>query len=150
MNDFIEQQIIEAVKKLLSGRVNEIIAGWQSLIPVIEFGSYESNKIVNPSIALAACEQTEKERIIRLDVYLLTVCFSFQDEFDSELYCYAYSAAARKALNENNTLGGIANRVVISDRKYQPPKSKNCGEGWALTLTLRVTVENLLPCRFST
>jgi hypothetical protein len=143
MNEFIEQQIIEAVKKMLLGRVNEIIADWQFLIPVIEFGSYSGNKVIVPTITLSACEQEEKERIIKLDVYLLTILFSFQDEIDSELYCYAYSTAVNKAIKENPTLGGIADKAVISDKKYTQPKTKNNGEGWSLTLSLRITVEGM-------
>jgi hypothetical protein len=140
-NDFVEQQIIEAVKEMLAGRVNEIIADWQFLIPVIEFGAYTSNSVVTPVITLSGCEQTEKERIIRLEVYLLTVSFSLPEMPESELYCYAYSAAVGKALGEDATLGGIVDRAVISSKKYTPPKAKNCGEGWGVSISLRITVE---------
>jgi hypothetical protein len=67
MNDFIELKIIDAVKKLLTGRVNEIIGDLQEVIPVIEFGNYKNNQVVVPVVALAGTEQTEKERMIKLD-----------------------------------------------------------------------------------
>jgi hypothetical protein len=66
------------------------------------------------------------------------------------LYCYGYAYAFGKALGEDITLGDIADRAVITGKKYLPPKKPNCGEGWGLVLSLRVIVENLLPCRFST
>jgi hypothetical protein len=143
MSDFIEQQVIVAVKKLLTGRVNEIIESRQFFCPIIEFGSFASSTVVTPSVALAGCEQTEKERIIKLDAYLITINFNFDDSLDSELYCYSFSSAVEKALKEDVTLGGVADRATISGKKYTPPKNKGCGEGWALSLNLRVTVEGM-------
>lgn len=143
MSDFIEHKIIEAVRKMLAGRVNEIIGNWQAVIPVIEFGSYQSSSVVTPVIALAGCEQTEKERIIRLDAYSLSVTFTLPETEESELYCYAYADALIKALGEDVTLGGVADRAVISGKKYQPPKKPNCGEGWSVSISLRVTVEGM-------
>jgi hypothetical protein len=59
------------------------------------------------------------------------------------LYCYGYASAFEKALKENVTLGGIADRAVITGKKYVQPKKPNCGEGWGLMLTLRVTTEQM-------
>ena len=71
MKDFIEQQITTAVRKLLTGRVNEILENWEFLVPVIEFGNIGSGYATAPVINLSSCERTEKERIIRLDAYSL-------------------------------------------------------------------------------
>jgi hypothetical protein len=141
MNNFIEQRIIEAVKKLLSGRVCELIEMWKCNVPLVEFGNYKSDTVVTPDISLSGCEQTEKERIIQVDAYSVTITFSFADTPESEFNCYAYSAAVFKALYDDTTLGGVADRAVISGKKYQRPKTKNCGEGWGLILSLRITVE---------
>jgi hypothetical protein len=143
MSDFIEQKIIEAIRGLLAGRVNEILHDCQFLIPVIEFGTFSGISVVTPTITLAGCEQSEKERIIRLDVYMLTVAFSLPEIPESELYCYAYSAAVEKAIKENGTLGGIVDRVVIAGKKYVPPKKAGCGQGWELTISIRITVEGI-------
>ncbi len=43
MKDFIEQRIIEAVRGLLTGRVNEILGKWEFLIPVVEFSNLQTN-----------------------------------------------------------------------------------------------------------
>jgi hypothetical protein len=142
MNGFIEQRIIEAVRGFLIGRVNEILRQWEFLIPIVEFGNIGGGYATVPVISLASCERTEKERLIRMDAYAVTVSFSLREHEDGELYCYGYSSAFGKALGENTTLGGVADRAVITGKKYTPPKVKGCGEGWALTLTLRVTVEN--------
>jgi hypothetical protein len=142
MTEFIEQQIIEAVRGLLAGRVNEILNNWEFLIPIIEFGNIGRRYAMSPVITLASCEHTEKERIIRLDAYSLTVTFTLLEHEDGELYCYGYSTAFAKALGEDVTLGGIVDRAVITGKKYIPPKTAHCGEGWGLALTLRITVEN--------
>ncbi|MCL2881143.1 MAG: hypothetical protein FWF29_12945 [Treponema sp.] len=138
---FIEQRIIEAVKNLLNGCVNEILTGWEYLIPVIDFGSFGSRYAVAPVVSLLSCERTEKERIISLDAYSLSVTFTLFEHEDGELFCYAYSTAFAKALGEDVTLGGIADRAVITGKKYIAPKKPHCGEGWGLELSLRVTVE---------
>jgi hypothetical protein len=143
MEEFVEQQILMAVKRLLTGRVNEILEGWEFLIPVIEFGNIGSGYATAPVVALSSCERTEKERIIRLDAYSLTISFTLQEHQDGELYCYGYAHAFGKALGEDVTLGGIADRAVITGKKYLPPKKPDCGEGWGLVLSLRITVEEM-------
>ena len=141
MKDFVETRIITAVRKLLIGRVNEILDEAQFVVPLIELEGYEGGSVVIPELSLVSCERTDKERIIRLDAYSLTIVFSLPETRESELYCYAYAAAVQKALCENPTLGGIADRAVVTLKKYSPPKKPHCGEGWELTVALRITVE---------
>ena len=109
-------------------------------IPIIEFGDYEGGTVVVPDIALSACERTEKERIIRQDTYLLSVTFEIPETRESENHLYAYSTAFIMAACENPTLGGIADRVVITGKKYQPPKKPKCGEGWCSVILLKASV----------
>jgi len=148
-NNFIEQKITGAVQRLLAVRVNEILAAADFSIPLIEFGEYGREYAITPTVALPTCERSEKERIIRLDAYSLSISFSLQEHANAELFCYAYSAAVCKAVGENPTLDGIADRAVITGKKYIPPKKPNCGGGWGLVLTIRITIENQHPCRFS-
>jgi len=143
MNDFIELQIVSVVRGLLSGKVNELLGDLQFSIPLVEFGNYEGGDVVVPVIRLASCERSEKERIIRVDAYSLTITFNVPENEDSELFCYAYGSAVCKVLELNPTLGGIADRVAVSGKKYVEPKKKGCGEGWQLVITLRVTVETM-------
>ena len=140
---FIEEAIIGAVKRLLAERVNEILSEWDILIPVIEFSHIGNGFAVASVVSLSTCERTEKERIIRQDAYSLTVTFTLQEHEDGELYCYGYAYSFEKALGENVTLGGIVDRAVITGKKYIPPKKTNCGEGWGLVITLRLTVEGV-------
>ena len=142
-NSFIEQRIIEAVRKLLTGRVNEILGDWEFLIPIIEFSNFANRHTVAPTVSLVSCERTEKERIIRLDAYSLSISFTLPETQETELYCYGYAAAVCKALGENPTLGGIVDRAVVSGKKYNTPKKPFCGEDWETVITLRVTVEEL-------
>lgn len=142
MQDFIETKIIGEIQRLLTGRVNELLGEIELSIPLIEFGDYRSGSVVVPVITLSSCEQTEKERIIRMDAYSLTVAFAFPESSESELYCYAYAAAVCKALEENPTLGGIADRTVLTGKKYNQPKKPQYGEGWELVISLRITRES--------
>jgi hypothetical protein len=77
----IQEAIIGAVKSLLSGRVNEILRDEEFDTPIIEFGNYQGENCVVPVVALASCEKSEKERIIKIDAYMLTISFSFSDIF---------------------------------------------------------------------
>jgi hypothetical protein len=141
MSGFIEQQIIEAVRGLLAGRVNELLGDIHTDIPLIEFGNYCGGNVVVPSVGFSSCEGSEKERIIRQDAYTLTVVLTLPETLDSELFCYAYSGAVSRAVFDNPTLGGVADRAVVTGKKYIQPKKANCGQGWELVITLRVTVE---------
>jgi hypothetical protein len=142
MKDFIEQRILNAVRGLLAGRVNEILGEGDLYVPPVELGEYSGGSAVVPVICLSTCERTEKERIIRLDAYSLTVTFTLPEMTEGELFCYAYAAALERALAENPTLDGVADRAVLTGKKYKPPKKPHCGEGWEVALSLRVTAEN--------
>jgi hypothetical protein len=140
---FIEEKIIKSVKKLLSGRVNERLGETEYPIPLIEFGKYRGGSVVAPVITLSTCERSEKERIIRLDAYTLAVTFTVPEHPDGERNCYAYAGAMAAALRENPTLGGAADRAVLTGKKYAPPKQSGTGGDWGVTLTLRVTTEEV-------
>ena len=142
-NDFIEQRIIAAVQGLLAGQVNEMLGEMECPIPLIEFSEYVGGDVVSPVITLSTCERTEKERIIRLDAYSLTITFTLQETPESELHCYAYSEAIGRAFYDNSTLGGVVDRAAIIGKKYVQPKKTHCGEGWGLVLSLRITVEGM-------
>ena len=141
MKVFIEQRIVGAVRELLSGRVNEILRDEEFDVPVIEFGNYQGESCVVPVVALASCEKSEKERIIKIDAYMLTITFSLPDKFETESQCYAICAAVCIALKENPTLGGVVDRAVVVGEKYAPPKKPTFGQGWEVVLSLRLTVE---------
>jgi hypothetical protein len=148
---YVEEAIIEAVKRLLAGRVNEILADAEFPVPPVEFGGYVGRSAVVPVIVLSTCERIEKERINRLDAYTLSVTFSLPDNapfaeangVDGELSCYAYAAAVEKAIAENPVLDGVASRAVLTGKKYVPPKKPHCGDGWELVLTVRLTIEGM-------
>jgi len=142
MEDFIEMRIISAVRELLTGKVNELLGELQFFIPLVEFSGYRGFDVVVPAVALSSCERSEKERLILLDAYSLSITFNVPETADSELYCYAYSAAVGKALEINPTLGGIADKAVISGKKYSKPKTEGCGQDWQVVISLRITVEN--------
>jgi hypothetical protein len=138
---FIEEILLNSVKKLLSGRVNELLGDMEYPIPPVEFGSYRGGSIVSPVITLSTCERSEKERIVRLDAYTLTIAFTLPEHPAGERNCYAYTAAIGRALSEDPALGGAAGRAVLTGKKYTPPKQNGTGGDWEVILTLRVTVE---------
>jgi hypothetical protein len=142
---FIEEILLNSLKKLLSGRVNELLGEIEYPIPPVEFGNYRGGSAVvgacSPVISLSTCERSEKERIIRLDAYTLTIAFTVPEWPEGERNCYAYASSVATALGENPTLGGIADRAVLTGKKYVPPKCEGTGGDWGLVLSLRITVE---------
>jgi hypothetical protein len=138
---FIEENIRNSVKKLLTGRVNEQLGETEYPILPVEFGSYCGGSAVIPVITLSTCERSEKERIIRLDTYTLTIALTVPEHPAGERNCYAYAAAIGRALSEDPALGGAASRAVLTGKKYTPPKQSGAGGDWGITLTLRITTE---------
>jgi hypothetical protein len=137
----IEEKIIHEVSSLLTQRVNELLEKTEYPIPPIELGSYRGGSVVVPVISLAACERSEKERIVRLDAYTLTIAFTVPEWPEGERNCYAYAASVATALKENPTLGGIADRAELTGKKYVPPKQSGTGGEWEVVLSLRAMVE---------
>jgi hypothetical protein len=121
--------------------VNELLRETEYPIPPVEFGAYRGGSTVVPVIALSTCERSEKERIIWLDTYTLTVAFAMPEHPAGERNCYANAASMAAALGEDPALGGAASRAVLAGKKYAPSKQSGTGEGWEVILTLRVTVQ---------
>jgi hypothetical protein len=141
MDLYIEEKLLNSVKKLLLGRVNELLRETEHPIPPIEFGSYRGGSVVVPVISLSACERSEKERIVRLDAYTLTVTFTVPEWPEGERNCYAYASTVAAALKENPILGGVVDRAELAGKKYAPPKQSGTGGEWELELKIRVLVE---------
>jgi hypothetical protein len=138
---YIEETLLNSVKKLLVGRVNELLGEMEYPIPAIESGRALSGGYgVTPVLRLSGCERSEKERIIRLDAYTLTITFAVPEHPDGERNGYAYAAVIDRALSEDPALGGAADRVELTGKKYTPPKQSGTGGDWGVTLTLRITV----------
>ncbi|GHV93634.1 hypothetical protein AGMMS50268_41370 [Spirochaetia bacterium] len=131
-----EENIINAVKEMLTGRVNELLEEAEYQIPLIEF---DYGNI--PVIRLSTGERSEKERIIKSDVYSVVLVFAVPEIPDGEWNCYAYAAAVDLALGEDATMGGVVDRAVMTGKKYTPPKAAHCGGHWELELKLRILVE---------
>jgi hypothetical protein len=142
---YMEESIINGVRRLLAGRVNELLGEMEYLVPPIEFGHRDAGGFyaITPEIRLSACERTEKERIIRSDAYSLTITFVVPELPEGERNCYAYAASVDASLGEDMTLGSVADRVVLVGKKYTAPKHAGTGEDWELALSLRVTVEGI-------
>jgi hypothetical protein len=138
---FIEETLLNSVEKMLVGRVNELLGEMEYPIPAIEFGrALNRGYGITPVLRLSGCERTEKERIVQLDVYTLTITFTIPEHPDGERNCYAYASAVAMAVEEDPTLGGAADRVELTGKKYTPPKQSGTGGDWEVILTLRITV----------
>jgi hypothetical protein len=138
---FIKENIINSVKKLLSRRVNELLEETEYPIPPIEFGKYRGGSAVVPAIALSACERSEKERVIRLDAYTLTIAFTVPEHPAGERNCYAYAAFVAAALGEDPTLGGVVDRAELTGKRYSPPKHPGAGADWGVELKIHILVD---------
>jgi hypothetical protein len=142
---YIEESIINSLKSLLAGRVNELLEEAERAVPPVEFppspaGTYS---VTVPEVRLATGERTEKDRIVGLEVYTLTITFTVPENPDGERNCYAYASAVATALKENPTLGGAADRAFLFRKEYRAPKRADMGEPWEVILTLRITVEEM-------
>jgi hypothetical protein len=93
MGLFIEESIVNAVKSALLGRVNELLGEMDCPVPLVEFGDYRGGSVVVPVITLSTCERSEKERIVRLDAYTLTITFTVPEWPGGERNCYAYASS---------------------------------------------------------
>jgi hypothetical protein len=141
----IEENIINSLKFLLSGRVNELLGEAEFLIPPIEFthkpnGGYYA---ITPELDIATCERSEKDRIVLLDAYKVTITFTCPEQ-NGERNGYAYAGAVDRALRDDPTLGGTADYALLVKKDYRGPKHPGTGEGWETVLTLRITAEGIL------
>jgi hypothetical protein len=139
-----EENIINSLKSMLAGRVNELLEEAERAVPPVEFspslpGGY---LITAPEVRLATGERTEKDRVVGLDVYSLTVTFTVPEK-SGERNCYAYAGAVEQALRENPTLSGVADRAFLFKKEYRTPKRPDMGEPWKLVLTLHITMEGI-------
>jgi hypothetical protein len=139
---FIEEIIINSLKSLLAGRVNELLGEMEYPIPLIEFGQFVSGGYaVTPALWLSTYERSEKERIVRLDAYSLTITFTVPEHPEGERNCYAYASSVAAALGDDPTLGGAVDRAELTGKKYAPPKQSGTGGDWTVVLSLRLIVK---------
>jgi hypothetical protein len=141
----MEEIILNSVKLLLLGRVNEVLGEAEFLIPPVEFthkpnGGYYT---VTPELSISSCERIEKDRIVLLDAYKVTIVFTCPEQ-NGERNGYVYAGAVDRALREDSTLGGTADYALLVKKEYIAPKWPGTGEPWEAVLTLRVTVEGIL------
>jgi hypothetical protein len=143
-NDFfIEEEIDGCFYRLLDEQVNYFLREMELTVPPLDVGGKSGGDAVYPDVSISECERTEKERIIRIDAYSVSITFPVPESEFADLYCYAYAAAFEKALDLNPTLGDMVSRAVLTGKNYIRPKKPGCGEEWKLVLTLRVTVEKV-------
>jgi hypothetical protein len=156
---YIEEKLLNSVKKLLSGRVNELLEETELPIPSVEFGQsgftglspkfrqsrnstvFGSGDVVVPGVGLSSCERSEKERIVRAEAHTLTITFSVPEWPDGERNCYAYASSVARALKENPSLSGAVDRAELAGKKYTPPKQSGTGGDWEVELKIRVLLE---------
>jgi hypothetical protein len=138
---YIEENMVWGVKNLLLGRVNEVLGEAEFFVPPVEFSRYRGRDVAVPAIGLAAGERTEKERMVRAEVYSLTIDFAVAEHPEGERRCYAYAAAVGVAVGEDPTLGGAVDRAELTGKRYSPPKQP--GGEWGVSLTARVTIERV-------
>jgi hypothetical protein len=138
---FIEEAIDGAFFRMLDEQVNYFLRELELTVPPLDVGGRPGGDAVYPDIYISECERTEKERIIRIDAYTVSITFPVPESDLADLYCYAYASAFDKALGLNPTLGDLVSRAVVTGKKYIRPKTLNCGEEWKLVVTVRVTVE---------
>jgi hypothetical protein len=139
---YIEESIVNSLKSVLLGRVNELLGEAEFLIPPIEFthtpnGGYYA---VTPELSVSTCERSEKDRIVLLDAYKATVAFTIPEQ-NGERNCYAYAGTVDRVLREDPTLGGTADYALLVKKEYKAPKRPGTGEPWEVELQIRILVD---------
>jgi methyl coenzyme M reductase beta subunit len=119
---YIEEKILKAVRLMV-----EDTAGDGTLV----------------SVVLSSCERSRKERVVRVDAYMVTVTADLPCGEESEHEAYAFAAGVEATLANDPALGGAADRAALAGKKYLPARMPGVGEGWRVLLTLRVTVESM-------
>ena len=139
MKKFVEKEIINAIRKLLTCQVNEVLGAMEWNIPLFEISEYRGSIVVVPMILLKKCERTEKERIIKLDTYSVQIKFNVLDFPESENNCYAYSYAISKIIDENPTLNEIVTKAEITSKEIIHPKVKS--DYWEIVVYIKIVNE---------
>ncbi|GHV63927.1 hypothetical protein AGMMS49587_15260 [Spirochaetia bacterium] len=144
---FTEEAILSAARNMLTGAVNEYLAELEIKAPLVEFGpnlapGYLGRESVTPLLKLETGERSEKDRIVRLDVYVFSVTF-YSPEREGELLSYAFGAALEKALEDDPTMGGVVDRAALAAKSYKEPSHRGTGEDWTAVFKIRLTIEGI-------
>jgi hypothetical protein len=91
-------------------------------------------------LRLESGEKTEKDRIVGLDVYVLSIIF-YSPECEGEMISYAFGAAIEKALEDDPTMGGAADKAVLTTKSYKEPAHRGAGGDWEAVFKIRLSVE---------
>jgi hypothetical protein len=135
----IEFDILHAIQNLLTGAVNRFLEEQEYDTPLIELGGGAPDRVV-PEIRIVGGERSEKDRVIRLDVFSVTITLRVPEE-NGERSCYTYAAGIDRAISRDPTLGGVIDQAAMIKRSYQGPKVQHIGEGWEAVFTLWLTIE---------
>jgi hypothetical protein len=135
-----EEMLLEMTAALLGGAVNFYLGELDETVPQFEIdvrrplGGYG----VVPDIDISECELSDKERVIKLQAYTLKISFCVKGSENKKLL-YVYAYAIEKAISDDFTFGGIADRIVLTHKKY---RQQDTGT-WDVVITLRATVETI-------
>jgi hypothetical protein len=134
-----EEMLLEMTAELLSGGVNFYLNELDETVPLFEIdGQHKLGAYgVKPDIDISDCELSEKERVIRLQAYTLTITFCVKS-FEHKRLLYIYAYAIEKAIACDPTFGGVADRVALIHKKY----SKRDAGMWEIAISVRAVIEN--------
>jgi hypothetical protein len=111
----IETLILEAVDRRLLPSVNKILGEGSETVPLLVDD-------ISVTAAVTGTERTEKERIVGLDAYFCTISFELAElstceEEGRDSRVFQYGAAFQMAVRADMSLGGIASRCIVAERK---------------------------------
>jgi hypothetical protein len=128
-----EEMLLEMTEELLSSAVNYYLNELDETVPLFEIEKKRSLGAygVKPLIDITECELSEKERVIKLQAYTLTITFCVKG-FENKRLLYIYAYAIEKAIACDPTFCGVADRVALTHKKYSAEQ---------VVITLRATLE---------
>jgi hypothetical protein len=135
-----EEMLLEMTAELLGGAVNFYLNELDEAVPQFEIdvrhklGGYG----VVPDIDISECELSDKERVIKLQAYTLKISFCVKGSENKRLL-YVYAYAIEQAINDDVTFGGVADRVMLTHKKFNQVNA----DTWEIVLSVRATIETI-------
>ena len=136
----VEIELLERLEILFLGRVNELLYDEEArLAPFRDFSGVglASHDKIRAGLNIDECEQTEKERLLKMCAWTITIDFKVRD--DGERKRFYYGTALEQALFEDRTLGGLAASISLIKTKY----SRLGIDSYEIIMTLRASAQQL-------
>ena len=107
-----------------------------------ESAEFPAGDLPSAVIAVKSGELSEKDRILKNEVYLLQVRIGFEGHYVVR-QAYRYAAAVGQLIDSYPTLYGACRRAVMKEKEYQLGRFAGDTEVATVRLTVRAVIERM-------